>query len=174
VVGEEEALSEGRFLARCFNVVASAMLPIVVLSSAWAEAMGWSHFEIGKLLLNLDPASTSPAGEGEVCPQCRRHPTDSEGWLFVPDSATATPEQVRGRMVVKCLCGTTYWCTGIYETGDVHQPIGRPAFASPPSQGPSRRRRSRNRYRRVAYSSPLRNGSSSSASRRVGSIHCRH
>jgi len=101
------------------------MLPIIVLSSAWAEALGWSHSEIGQLLLNLDPASAGPAGEGDLCPQCKRHPTDSEGWLFVPESATATPEQVRGRMVVKCLCKTTYWCTGIYETGDVHQPIGR-------------------------------------------------
>jgi len=99
------------------------MLPIVVLSLAWVEANGWSPSESAKLLLDIDRASAIPAGEGHVCPRCRRHPGDSEGYLFDPESATATPEQVKGRAFVKCLCRTVYSFAAVHPV-DVRQPIG--------------------------------------------------
>jgi hypothetical protein len=108
------------------------MLPVVVLNLPWKEALGWSDSEVGSILLDLDLASASAisAGEGDVCPRCRRHPADSVGWLFVPESNTSTPAtpeqaaQVKGRKVVMCLCKTTYSFAAVH-TVDVGEPIGR-------------------------------------------------
>jgi len=119
------------------------MLPIVVLTSAWAENVGMSHPEIASLLLDFNPANAIQAGEGDVCPQCRRHPVEEIGEIFIPESST--PERVKGRAFVLCLCKTVYWYVAADKV-DVHQPIGEASVraasasqpvASPPPPGPA-------------------------------------
>jgi len=119
------------------------MLPVVVLNLPWKETLGWSDSEVGSILLDLDLADASAisAGEGNVCPRCRRSPVESVGWLFVPESDTSTPAtpehaaQVKGRKVVMCLCKTTYSFAAVHAV-DVGEPIGRAvvrAASEPPT-----------------------------------------
>ena len=103
------------------------MQPMLVLSHAWKEALGWSDSEVASFFffdLDLANAVATPAGEGDVCPQCRRNPVDSIGWIFVHDPATSTAAQVKGRQVVMCLCKTTYSVDAVHAV-DVGEPIGR-------------------------------------------------
>ena len=74
-------------------------------------------------LFDIDPASAVSAGPRDVCPRCRNLPADSAIRHFV-ESAAATPEQVKGREFVRCLCGTMYSYLAVHEV-DVHQPEGR-------------------------------------------------
>lgn len=98
------------------------MQPKVILSLAWAEAEGMSNSDLASLL-SIESAGAIPAGANDLCPRCGNHPNDSLIEFFEPDPATATPEQVKSRMIVKCLCRTTYWCAAVHEV-DVHQLIG--------------------------------------------------
>ena len=106
------------------------MLPIIGLSLAWAEALGWSYSEIASFFFDIDLATVIQAGASDLCPRCGRRPAEQLGHLFVPESATA-PEQVKGRLVVKCLCKIAYWCVGVHAVRP-DQPIGaaavRPLF----------------------------------------------
>jgi hypothetical protein len=104
----------------CGSVV--TMLPIVELTLAWAEEAGLTYSEIASLLFNdFDLDGAIPARADEGCPRCPRHPTERRGRLFVPESARA--EEVKGRRVVKCLCGTVYWYAAVHRV-DAHQPLG--------------------------------------------------
>jgi hypothetical protein len=98
--------------------------PIVVLNQPWKDALGWSDSEVGSVLFDVDLVSSAvPAGEGDVCPRCRQHPADSLGWQFIPDPAASTPEQIKGRQIVVCLCKAVYSFDAVHAV-DPHQPIG--------------------------------------------------
>jgi hypothetical protein len=99
-----------------------AMIPIVILSSAWAESVPFSLDDIASVL-DLDVKGAAPAAHGQRCPRCGRHPGESEIRLFDPDSATSTPERVTGREIVQCLCKATYWYHAVHAL-DVHDPVG--------------------------------------------------
>jgi hypothetical protein len=99
------------------------MLPIITLTSAWLERLGWSHSEAAEFLLNLVPADALPARVGDVCPRCGRHHAEMEGRILMPDPTTSTPKHVKGRAFVLCLCGTMYWFAAVHDV-DVNQPIG--------------------------------------------------
>lgn len=100
------------------------MLPIVVLNQAWKEALGWSSSDVASVIFDLDSdAATVPAGPGDVCPRCRRHPVDSFGWMFVPEPATSTPAQVKGRQVVVCLCTVVYSFDAVHAV-TAGEPLG--------------------------------------------------
>jgi hypothetical protein len=98
-----------------------AMLPIIKLSQAWLEELGWSHAEAADVF-DMDLAAADPAGADDRCPQCTRHPAEFRVSVFVPDPATATPEKVSGRAYVMCLCGKKYWYGAVHAVG--MQPVG--------------------------------------------------
>ena len=88
------------------------MLPIIKLSQAWLEELGWSSTEAAGVL-DMALASAGPAGPGDVCPQCARPNTEYRGWVFVPDPSTATSEHEHGRAYVSCVCGAMYWYAAV-------------------------------------------------------------
>jgi hypothetical protein len=92
-----------------------------VLSRAGAEARGLSDSDIASVF-DMALASAQPAGAGPCCPRCGNEPNDSDSKLFREESAD-TPEQVKGRVVVMCLCKTAYWYDAVHKI-DAHQPIG--------------------------------------------------
>ena len=98
------------------------MLPIIKLSQAWLEKMGWTPAETANLL-ELDLAGAVPAGPDDKCPKCTRHHAEYFGSVFVPDTNTKTPERVHGRAYVVCLCRTVYWYAAVHEVG-ASQPVG--------------------------------------------------
>ena len=92
-----------------------------VLSRAGAEARGLSDQDIASLF-DMALASAQPAGAGPCCPRCGNDPDDSDSKLFREESAD-TPEQVKGRVVVMCLCKIAYWYDAVHKI-DARQPIG--------------------------------------------------
>src|SRR6266850_6210426 len=92
-------------LRLCDSVV--AMQFKVRLGPAWAEAEQMSDVDLASLF-GVDLINPRSAYAGNSCPQCRNHPTDSHVQLFVYGPAVEATT-VEGRLVVKCLCGTTYW-----------------------------------------------------------------
>ena len=93
----------------------------LILSRAGAEALGLSDADLASLF-DIARASARPAGAGDLCPRCRNHPNDSYIQLLEEEPADV-PEQVRGRVLVICLCGTTYWYAAVHAM-DAHQPLG--------------------------------------------------
>ena len=88
------------------------MLPIIKLSHAWLEELGWSAAEAAGVL-DMAVANAGPAGPGDACPQCARPNTEYRGWVFEPDPATATSEHEHGRAYVSCVCGAMYWYAAV-------------------------------------------------------------
>lgn len=90
------------------------MQPKIVLSRAWAEAEGMSDADLASLF-DIDLAGAVLAGARDVCPRCGNNPADSAVQLFADEPAAATPEQVKIRVIVRCLCGATYWYPAVHE-----------------------------------------------------------
>jgi hypothetical protein len=88
------------------------MRPTIRISQAYLDERGWSLDE-GAELLELVQASALSAGDDDACPRCSRPHTEYQADVFVPDPATVTPEQERGRMYVLCICGAMYWYAAV-------------------------------------------------------------
>jgi hypothetical protein len=111
------------------------MVPRFIATQAWVERHGLSEADLGWFgSININLADAVPAGEGDTCPRCRQHPDDCEFQAPVPDPAASTPEMVRGRAYVECLCRTLYYYTFVHPV-DARRPVGeshiRAASAAP-------------------------------------------
>jgi hypothetical protein len=92
------------------------VLPILIVTRAWADREGMSHDDIASLL-DLDLKGAVQAGDDGVCPRCRRSSADSEVRLFMPQGDKLRPEhaeRVPGVETVRCLCGTPYWFRAVH------------------------------------------------------------
>ncbi len=110
------------------------MQPKIILSPAWAAQEGMLDSALASLF-DIDLSDILTATDNNMCPRCGNPPADSKAQLLTNDPAAATPENVSGYVIVRCLCETVYAYAYVHEV-DAQQPLGqarvRASVAPPP------------------------------------------
>jgi len=98
------------------------MQPKIILGPAWAEKEGMLDSALASLF-DINLSSILAATEDTRCPRCGNPPADSYARLLTNGPATATPEQVSGHVIVRCLCETVFAFAFVHEM-NTQQPVG--------------------------------------------------
>ena len=99
------------------------MQPKIILSPAWAAQEGMLDSALASLF-DIDLSEILSGTQDNRCPRCGNPPADSKAQLLTDDPTTATPENVNGHVIVRCLCETVYAFAYVHEM-DAQQPVGR-------------------------------------------------